>query len=291
MRFKRRLVVIFATSVTVATMAVAVPGTALADNSAVTANEVAAALDNVDARSGLVLDAASSSAVSLLDDPKLGVQVTLPNGQKMSIGLPSAKQGGKGIATRKGAIAYAGSSGSANAAVPAADSVQLLTVIESHKATTTYAYPITLPQGVKVEVTQRNGGGALVYDAAGKLMAIAPPPWARDANDQDVPTWFTTDGKTLTQHIAHKARGVQYPVVADPRFGWNWGPTVWFSRGETQFVITAAGTVWLSAIAGALTGGWVGPAIVATLVEAAKSALRNNQCLAITWVVPWFYQC
>lgn len=291
MRFKRKLAAILAAMVTATIMATVVPGTALANDNTVTATEVASALENVGAQSGLVLDAAQSAVVGIPTDPRQHVQITLPDGRKLSVGLPNAVHGRKGVTTRRGAIAYGGSNGSANAAVRAADSVQLLTIIKSRKATTAYEYPIGLPQGVRVKVTSENGGGAVIYDAAGKLVAIAPPPWARDANNKEVPTWFTTDGKTLTQHIAHQGKGVQYPVVADPRFGWNWGPTVWFSRGETQFIITATGTVWLAAIVGALTGGWIGPAIVATLVEAAKSALRNNQCLAVTWVIPWFYRC
>lgn len=220
MRVMRTLAVIVTTSVTTATLAVAVPGTAFANDGTTTANEVVAALDNVDTRTNLVQDASPSSAVTISNDPKQGVQVTLPDGQKMSVGLPNAKHGGRGTKTRKGVVAYSGRDGSANAAIPTADGVQLLTTIESRKAPTRYDYPVTLPQGGEIEVAQQNGGGAVVYDAEGKLTAVIPAPWAKDANGKDVRTHFTTDGKTLTQHVAHKAKGVQYPVVADPVVVW-----------------------------------------------------------------------
>ena len=41
-------------------------------------------------------------------------------------------------------------------------------------------------------------------------------PWAKDAEGKDVKTWFTTDGKTLTQHVKHDVVGIVYPVTADP---------------------------------------------------------------------------
>lgn len=117
MRFKRKLAAIVAAMVTATIMAIVVPGTALANDNTVTATEVASALENVDAQSGLVLDAAQSAVVGILTDPRQHVQITLPDGRKLSVGLPNAVHGRKGVTTRRGAIAYGGSNGSANAAV------------------------------------------------------------------------------------------------------------------------------------------------------------------------------
>src|SRR5688572_5950364 len=136
MRIARTVAVFLTTTVATATLAVASPGTAFADDSTTTASEVVAALNNVDTRTNLVQDAAPSSAVTISSDPKQGVQVALPNGQKMSVGLPNAKNGGKGTKILKGAVAYSGRNGSANAAIPTANGVQLLTTIEGRKAPT-----------------------------------------------------------------------------------------------------------------------------------------------------------
>lgn len=288
MRFKRSLMALV-TGVVMAAFVVALPGTSFAAEDFTTANDVVVALENVNAHTRLVVDAAPSSNVAVPSDPKQGVQVKLPNGQKMTIGLPNADTANKASKTRKGVTAYAGR-GAANAVIETASGVQMLTTIESPEAPTSYAYPFSLTSGERLELAAA-GGGVIIFDARRAPIGVVAPPWAKDAAGRDIPTHFTTDGKTLVQHVAHKAKGVQYPVVADPSFGWNWGPTVWFTRGETQFLITAGGTIWLAAIVGMLTGGWIGPAIVATLVEAARAALRSNQCLAITWVAPWFYQC
>lgn len=290
MRVSRTLAVILTTS---ATLAVAVPGTALADSGSTTTNEVASALDNVDTRTGLVLDAAQSSAVSVPNDPNRGVQVTLRNGQKMSVGLPNAARSGKAAKTRKGAVAYAGKNGSANAVIPTADGVQLLTTIENRKAPTSFAYPITLPQGGKVGLAVQ-GGGAAVYDAKGNLSAIVTTPWAKDANGKDVRTWFTTDGKTLTQHVEHRASGVKYPVVADPSVRWYWnGAVVTLNRGDMAAVMYGGSQALIPMLM--IPGvGWVAIASVLGMSAYAAWAYHNRQCAWFWLSVPsnWgWYAC
>ncbi len=47
-------------------------------------------------------------------------------------------------------------------------------------------------------------------------------PWATDANQAPVPTHFTVDGTTLTQHIKHTNTEYAYPIVADPKFSKTW---------------------------------------------------------------------
>ncbi len=47
-------------------------------------------------------------------------------------------------------------------------------------------------------------------------------PWATDANQAPVPTHYTIDGTTLTQHIKHTNTEYAYPIVADPKFSKTW---------------------------------------------------------------------
>lgn len=256
MRIARTVAVFLTATVATATLAVASPGTAFADDTTTT-GQVAAAIDNVDAKNGaLVADAIASEAdadsaaqtatVDIPANPTQGVKFTTNSGELLTIGLPNAKHGGKGTKTRKGVVAYSGKGGSANAVVPTSDGgVQLLTVVNRKKAPTTYAYPVTLPQGGHIEVAP-GGTGAGVFNASGEVIAVVMAPWAKDANGKTVPTHFTTDGKTLTQHIAHQAKGVQYPVVADPvilpawavaRLFWCLGGGLWgfISGGGNSF--------------------------------------------------------
>lgn len=210
-----------------ATFAVGSPGTAFADDSTTTTTEVATALDKADARNNALVATATSSitdsdsaaqtaSVDIPADPTKGVKLTTPAGNVLTIGVPGAKFSGKGQKTRKGLVAYSGKNGSANAVVPTDNGgVQFLTTIESRKAPTTFDYPVTLPEGGKIEVSDA-GAGAVVYDAQNQPQAAIAAPWAKDANGKAVKSWLTTDGKVLTQHVQHRVSGVAYPVVADP---------------------------------------------------------------------------
>lgn len=199
MRIPRTLAVFITATVATATIAVASPGTAFANDSTTTTSEVTAALDKADAKNGALVATATPS--------------TTDGGQTITIGLPNASQGGKGAKNGKGVVAYSGRDGSANAVVLADNSgVQFLTTIESKKAPTKYDYPVTLPQGGKIEVAQQNGGGAVVYDAEGKLTALIPAPWAKDANGKDV-----ADALHHRRQDADAARGPQDEGRAVPR--------------------------------------------------------------------------
>lgn len=43
-------------------------------------------------------------------------------------------------------------------------------------------------------------------------MNTISPPWAIDADDRPVDTWYEVDGNVLVQHVHHE--GAAYPVVA-----------------------------------------------------------------------------
>jgi len=227
MRAKRIVAVMTATTVALAAFVFVPPGVACADTGdTTTTNEITTTLDRTDARNnGLIADAAASATdadsaaqtatADLPIDPTKGVTLKSPGGQTLTIGLPNANKSGRGTKTRKGAVAYSGKNGSANAVIPTEDGVQFLTTIKNRKAPTSYAYPITLPSGGKIEVSP-DGTVAAAIDVNGELIALVPQVYAKDANGRDVSTRFTTDGRTLTQVVDHKARGVTYPVVADP---------------------------------------------------------------------------
>ena len=301
MRVMRSLAVFVTASVAAATFAV--PGTAFADDTTTT-GQVVAAIDNVDAKNGaLVADAATSATdadsaaqtatVDISANPTHGVKLTTNGGGSLTIGLPNAKHGGKGTKTRDGAVVYSGRDGSANVVIPTTDGVQFLTTIESRYAPTSYAYPISLPQGGKVGLAVQ-GGGAVLYDAKGNLSAIVTAPWAKDADGKDVRTWFTTDGKTLTQHVAHKEQGVKYPVVADPNVRWYWnGAVITLTRGDMATVMYggAQALIPMLLVPGV---GWVAVASVLGMAAYASWAYANRQCAWFWLSVPssWgWYAC
>lgn len=144
-----------------------------------------------------------------------GVELDFGDGLELEIELPNADNAKKAKKVANGIVAYPGKDGSANAVQADEDGgVKMLTIIDNENAPTEYEYKIDLPEGAYIEILE--DGSADILNSAGDLIAIIDTPWAKDANENSVETWFTTDGQTLTQHVMHNVEGVAYPVVADP---------------------------------------------------------------------------
>lgn len=163
--------------------------------------------------------ATAGATVDIPKDPSAGV--TLKNSDEsqpaIQVSLPNADRAKDATPVANGTVAYEGENGSANAVqAPEEGGVRLLTVIDSPSAPTTYDYKVTVPGGGHIELS--DDGGAIVKDSNGEIAAAVQAPWAKDATDKAIPTYFTTDGQTLTQHVEHNQPGVVYPVTADPWF-------------------------------------------------------------------------
>jgi hypothetical protein len=172
----------------------------------------------------------------------------------LTIALPNTRTLGKGTRVTRGAVAYRGSAGSA-AVIPTEKGVQFLAVIDNRQSPSAYAYTVS---GGHIELLP--GGGAIVRDGDGHPAALVPAPWARDANGAHLKTWFTANGTTLTQHIAHRGHGVTYPVVADPFWIPAWAVAQIIRCGAGGYLgwIAAGGWDWweraLAVAAGCLIG-------------------------------------
>lgn len=284
-------------------LALTIPGVATAaptNPNAVTATDISTALDRTDAQNGkLIADAQPSAAdndstaqttnVDIPSDPNRGVELRTDTGQSLTIRLPGASQSGKGVKTRRGAVAYSGNDGSANAVIPTADGVQLLTTIKHRKAPLRYTYPISVPQGGKIDV-RPDGSAAAILDATGKPLAIIAPSWGRDAKGKVVGTKFATDdGRSLTQIVSHRTRAVAYPVVVDPQLVWGWYKVdIRMNRSETNKLMFGATLASIAlglglpqpfgAIVGALGGSYV---------AYANWAYNTGGCMAFTVTYWW----
>ena len=65
-------------------------------------------------------------------------------------------------------------------------------------------------------------GSVLLSNALGENVYEVPAPWAYDAEGNEVPSWYTISGDTLTLNVDHSAVEA-YPVVADPWYKpWTW---------------------------------------------------------------------
>ncbi|KPM06492.1 hypothetical protein QR98_0049690 [Sarcoptes scabiei] len=113
-------------------------------------------------------------------------------------------------------------------------------------------------------------------------------PWAKDRNGNNVRTWFTTDGTTLTQHV-DKLDKASYPIIADPR--WTWGKIsghVYFSKEETKKVAaggagaSAVGPFWFAVpppFGPAIAGWWEKNSLHVT--ETATRAVAGDKCVEL----------
>ena len=132
-------------------------------------------------------------------------------GESMEIKLPKVENVKQGEKVANGVVAFASESSFSNAVQANEDgSVRMTTIIDSPDAPTEYEYEVNLPNGGYIEVLE--DGSAVVYNEKGELASMVSTPWAKDAEGKDVKTWFTTDGKTLTQHVKHDVAGIVYPV-------------------------------------------------------------------------------
>jgi hypothetical protein len=113
---------------------------------------------------------------------------------------------------------------------------------------------------------ERNrAGGVEILGAHNTTLGTIPPPWARDARGQTVPTRYEVEGLRLTQVVAHRDRALVYPVTADPAVVTRNGPGWRFSRNQSRtlmrYALTGSGGV-----AGLLICGWTAPAPPVTAV-------------------------
>ncbi len=190
-----------------------------------------------DAQSVLRTD---DGSVNIPKDASSGVTLSSESGPSLDITLPGADQAGDGQQVAPGVVAYSSNNGSANAVQAEDDgSVRMLTVIDNKSAPRTYDYKITVPEGGVVHLTKQ--GGAIVFDELNNPVASVDAPWATDAKGNQVKTWFTTDGQTLTQHIMHNLRGTTYPVAADPLVRRWYGADYEFNRNQTNNVMLGTG--------------------------------------------------
>jgi len=279
------------TSVLAATVLTGPPVLAL-EQDLVTAPETASALEDTDA--GLLLTPSSdaglgrvelsrSAIVEVPHTPSAGVTLEF-RGLEMAVGLPGARESGRGVELRDGAVAFPGETFS-NAVIASDDGVQFLTTLSGPASPTRFEYELDLPNGTKLE--DLGGGLAAVVDAEGLPLLQIRPAWARDAEGANVATHYSVEGQTLVQHVFHRQRGVTYPVVADPKFEW-WGvlPTVKLNRSDTykmRYGSTPAKLSLCVALGGVAGVALAVPCAVSIAVLSAKAGTvyARGKCLRV----------
>lgn len=106
------------------------------------------------------------------------------------------------------------------------DSVRILTILNSVDSPTEYIYDINVP--IDGEMKKLKNGSIMILDKNKNFKGGFLPPWAVDKNGKKVPTHFEIRDNILIQIVEHLSLNVEYPVVADPYWGydlissWSW---------------------------------------------------------------------
>ncbi|AJW79487.1 hypothetical protein VO01_10370 [Clavibacter michiganensis subsp. insidiosus] len=160
---------------------------------------------------------AGTEAVTIPTDLSDGITVTDGNGDRLRVDLPGADAAAAPVVLDEGTVVFPGQA-SANSVIVSDVGVQMLTPVADAHAPSTYSYDVSLQPGQELALI---GEGAAVLDADGSAALLIGQAWAMDADGDAVPTRYSVEGATLTQHVDRTStHDVAYPVVADP---------VWFA--------------------------------------------------------------
>lgn len=171
----------------------------------------------------------ASVKTGVADIPREALRgVTIGNNENaFRVEIPEAAQVAPGMVQLNGVVTYLSKDYANDTVVPTQDGAQFLQDIESASAPTAFSYQINVPKGGRLLLVangpdghNHSGKAALILNAAGAMVGSVDQPWAHDARGQQVATYFTVRGTTLTQHVLHRQSGVSYPVTADPNFHW-----------------------------------------------------------------------
>ncbi len=97
--------------------------------------------------------------------------------------------------------------------------IRFIIVIEGPNAPTTYTYPLSLPESIRLKIKKGAGNALLVkIDEDGNELPVGyiDIPWAIDAEGKDIPVSQIITKTKITLTINH--RNAVYPVYADPTY-------------------------------------------------------------------------
>ena len=105
--------------------------------------------------------------------------------------------------------------------------------INSNNAEKYYDFPITLPTWYSL--SEGFSWSITIYDDKKNLNMIIAKPWAKDANNTEISTYYSIEnGNILRQHIEFNAESV-FPITADPIWcGSLISSTSWINRWWTH---------------------------------------------------------
>jgi hypothetical protein len=169
----------------------------------------------------------------------------------ITVGLPFSEHAASAEVIASGIVSYDNENGSLTVPILKSDgSLQITTIINGADAPQRYEYPLALPAGGSIQLSDI--GSVAIFNADRGVIGMIEPAWAKDANGSPIATHYELEGTTLVQVVDLSDPTIAYPVVADPKFAMYGGvfPSIQLSRSETKQASTATG---LAPICGQMT--------------------------------------
>jgi len=179
------------------------------------------------------IDPKSPISLGTIEDPESTLTITLPTQVDVSL----AK------ATDDGTLVYSATDDGSAIGVQIIDdgSVQIQTVIPDADAPTRYTYKIELPAGSSART--ENDGSVSFINSGGVWLGGATAPRAKDADGDDVPTWFTVTSKGLTQ-VVDTSNVTLFPVVTAPHLGITMISKITYSKSKQGTTVHVSPSIW-----------------------------------------------
>lgn len=157
--------------------------------------------------------------------------------------------------------------------------------LDKPDAPTEYDFSVDLPDGGSYQFL--DNGGVIFFNEGGDYIGGVAPPWAKDVDGDAVPTWFTFENQTLTQHVNTEGlSATDFPVIADPYMG-KWlisAAWVTYQSNPSQYKINATPTQY-----GRDLGTQGGQAYFSYHMADLKSRLGSNASLVNATITNQFY--
>lgn len=172
-----------------------------------------------------------------------------------------------------------------SAVIADANAVSHVFVLRSARAATDVSFTVSGFDGRLV--ADPLGGVLLVDRATGRAGSRISAPWAYDAKGRALPTRYSVDGDTVTQHV--DTRGAAFPVVADPHYTWGWiTGTVYFNRNETSHMASDAGFTAAMFAFAPPPFNLIGAMVAGNISRVAWNANSDHKCVKVKSLVPVF---
>jgi len=171
------------------------------------------------------------------------------DGEEIAMGLPQEAKDAEAVVTDDGTIVYDTSEDvavtvqalSEERAGETFEAVRTMVTIENADAPNEYAFDFDLPPGYRLvkdtelsdELDEYDCGAIYVLDDQGETVNAVDPAWAKDANGNDIETYYRIEGNVLIQVVEFDQDSV-FPIVADPTSHPNKTKIIYMTKSQVR---------------------------------------------------------